>query len=766
MWAKLKQLFWQWRIVLIIGSSVAIFIIGLRLIGLLQSQEVALLDQFFRWRPAVPADSRIVLVEITEADIEQWGYPINDATLARVLEALKQQQPRVIGLDLFRDLPVEPGHAELVKVFNSTPNLIGIRKVAGGVVNPPPELNQLGQVAANDLVTDPDGKIRRGLVSLDDQEGQTIQGLGTALALQYLQAENIEPRVVDSAPGQIEIGKSMFFPLRPNDGGYINIDLGGYQILGDFRNLSQGFQRISLTHVLQGQMPADLMRDRMVVIGVSAESIGDFFLTPLSSGWFSRLPVRFSGVAIHADLASQILDAAIAGRSPMRFWAKSWENAGIVFCSFIGASICWSQRYRRPSDRRKRSRQFAHSRTAIALVLVVAILLVGSSYVAFLHRWWIPVMPALLALFISALMITGYVAQMATSMRQTFGRYLSDEVVANLLETPQGLKLGGEERKVTMLISDLRGFSAIAVRVTPEESLDIINLYLRTMTDVINHYKGLINEFIGDGIFVLFGAPIQRTDDSQRAIACAISMQLAMGEINAQLADKNLPTLEMGIGVHTGTVLAGNIGSDRRAKYTVIGSNVNLASRIETYTVGGQILASKDTLNDVGAILRIDGQLRIQLKGFQDEITLYEIGGIGGNFNVFLPKQEEMLVPLKQKLPIQLVVVEEKHLTKEVFHGTIVKLTEYSAEIHTDRALGLLTNLQLNLLVANQKAKGMGDIYAKVIARAAEDPTLMQIRFTAVPPEVASLFYYLWHSAKTNSQENEARETNRVEKAD
>ncbi len=250
MWAKLKQLFWQWRIVLIIGSSVAIFIIGLRLIGLLQSQEVALLDQFFRWRPAVPADSRIVLVEITEADIKQWGYPINDATLARVLEALKQQQPRVIGLDLFRDLPVEPGHAELVKVFNSTPNLIGIRKVAGGVVNPPPELNQLGQVAANDLVTDPDGKIRRGLVSLDNQEGQTIQGLGTALALQYLQAENIEPRVVDSATGQIEIGKSMFFPLRPNDGGYINIDLGGYQILGDFRNLSQGFQRISLTHVL------------------------------------------------------------------------------------------------------------------------------------------------------------------------------------------------------------------------------------------------------------------------------------------------------------------------------------------------------------------------------------------------------------------------------------------------------------------------------------------------------------------------------------
>ncbi|MBD0346216.1 MAG: CHASE2 domain-containing protein, partial [Coleofasciculus sp. Co-bin14] len=246
MWTKLSQFLWQWRGVLIAAPSVAGLLIGLRLAGWLQGVELAALDEFFRLRPTEPVDSRIVIVEVNEADIQKAGqWPISDATLAKLLEILKQQQPRAIGLDIYRDLPVEPGHQELVKLFESTPNLIGIQKVVGGssgsAVNPPPALSKLGQVGANDFVVDNDGKIRRSLFSLKDtKSGQLIQSFGVALALRYFKAEGIEPKEIDPA---------IFPAFDANDGGYVRADAGGYQILSNFRNLRQGFRTISMTQV-------------------------------------------------------------------------------------------------------------------------------------------------------------------------------------------------------------------------------------------------------------------------------------------------------------------------------------------------------------------------------------------------------------------------------------------------------------------------------------------------------------------------------------
>lgn len=231
MWAKLKQQLWQWRGVLIAAPSVAAVLIGLRSAGLLQPLELAALDQFFLLRPREPVDQRIVIVGINEADIQKAGqWPISDATLARLLQVLKQQQPRAIGLDIYRDLPVEPGNQELVKVFESTPNLIGIQKVVGNssglAVNPPPALSKLGQVAANDFVVDKDGKIRRGLLSLKDKSGQTVLSFGAAIALKYLEAEGITLQVADASKQQFKLGKAVFTPFAANDGGYVRADLG------------------------------------------------------------------------------------------------------------------------------------------------------------------------------------------------------------------------------------------------------------------------------------------------------------------------------------------------------------------------------------------------------------------------------------------------------------------------------------------------------------------------------------------------------------
>jgi adenylate cyclase len=746
MWATLRQQIWQWRGVLVAAPSIAGLLIGLRLAGWLQASELAALDQFFRLRPKEPVDSRIVIVEINEADIQKGKkWPISDAKLAKLLETLKQQKPRAIGLDIYRDLPVEPGHQELVKVFQSTPNLIGIQKMVGNssalAVNPPPTLSKLGQVGANDFVVDSDGKIRRSLLSLKDRSGQTIVSFGVMLALTYLDAEGITLEEIDASKQKYKLGKAVFTPFDANDGGYVRADPGGYQLLSNFRNLRQGFRTISMTDVLEGRMPSDLVRGRIVLIGPTAESVGDFFYTPYSSGLVGHSVTRVAGVAVHADLVSRILSAALEGRPEIRVWSEPLEWLWIFIWSVVGAKLSWIQRYRG---------SVTHGSPLIAASIFLAGGgLICGSYLAFLHGWWIPVVPPVLALVGCAIAITSYVAYTATGMRQTFGRYLTDEVVASLLETPEGLQLGGEKRKVTILMSDLRGFSALSERMPPEIAVTVMNFYLEVMTDVISQYHGTINELMGDGLFVMFGAPIAREDDAQRAIACAIAMQAAMDRVNQHNQEMNLPSLEMGIGINTGEVLVGNIGSKKRAKYGVLGSAVNLASRIESYTVGGQVLISEDTFKEAASILKVDGQIQVQPKGYQEPITLYEIRCIGDKFNICIRKAEETLVTLIQEIPLQYTVLQGKHLGEKVFQGKLVKLSAHMAELHSEYPVELLSNLKINLLTGTEKARGLGDIYAKVVEKSAESATNFYVRFTGIPPEVAALLHYLRHTSSS-----------------
>lgn len=217
-------------------------------------------------------------------------------------------------------------------------------------------------------------------------------------------------------------------------------------------------------------------------------------------------------------------------------------------------------------------------------------------------------------------------------IRQTFGRYLTDEVVANLLESPEGLKVGGEKRKVTILMSDLRRFTPLVEALPPEKVVALLNTYLSTMTDVILKYDGTIDEFIGDGILVIFGAPMSKDDDAERAVACAVEMQLAMSEVNAWNRKNGLPEIEMGVGVNTGVVVVGNIGSIKRAKYGVVGSPVILTQRIESYTVGGQIMISETTYRENAALIQVNCQMEVEPKGVKKPITIYEVSGIGGKY--------------------------------------------------------------------------------------------------------------------------------------
>jgi PAS domain S-box-containing protein len=323
-------------------------------------------------------------------------------------------------------------------------------------------------------------------------------------------------------------------------------------------------------------------------------------------------------------------------------------------------------------------------------------------------------------------------------IRETFGRYLTDEVVATVLESPTGLQMGGEKRKVTLMMTDLRGFTSLSERLAPERVVTILNRYLTTMVTIIKQYQGTIDEFIGDAIFVLFGAPIWQEDDAQRAVACAVAMQLAMASINEQNRQEELPEIEMGIGVHTGQVVVGNIGSPERMKYGVVGSHVNLTSRIQSYTTGGQILISETTQQEVGSSLKIGRQMEVSAKGIERPVTLFEVLGIGGSHKLLLPDTAEALVTLGEEIPLRYEVLEANRVSGETSKGSFVKLSPKGAEACLETPIPNLSNIRMHLFgTAGQEIPGT--LYGKVVGTVPGSSTRFSVRFTSVSPEIETL---------------------------
>ena len=213
-------------------------------------------------------------------------------------------------------------------------------------------------------------------------------------------------------------------------------------------------------------------------------------------------------------------------------------------------------------------------------------------------------------------------------VREALGRYVSPELAERCLRDRNALRLGGELRQVAILMSDLRGFSALSERLGAEAMIDLINRYLARMTPVILAHGGTINEFIGDAILVLFGAPFERADDSLRAARCAIAMQEAMADLNAENVALGLPVLSMGIGIHTGVVVAGNIGSKEHVKYGVVGPAVNLTSRIQGLATGGQVLLSSAALARVRGMVRVGPAMRARVKGASEPVVVQPLLGM------------------------------------------------------------------------------------------------------------------------------------------
>ncbi|PYM63891.1 MAG: hypothetical protein DMD79_07585 [Candidatus Rokuibacteriota bacterium] len=321
-------------------------------------------------------------------------------------------------------------------------------------------------------------------------------------------------------------------------------------------------------------------------------------------------------------------------------------------------------------------------------------------------------------------------------IRDTFGRYVSPEVAQTLLESPEGLRLGGEKREVTVLMSDLRGYTRFVEEGDPAVVVEVLNQYLGGMTDIIVEHGGTINEFVGDGIVAFFGAPLRADDHAERAAACALAMQVTLVELNGALAARNRPRLEMGIGLNTGDAIVGNVGSEKRAKYTAVGTAINLAARVEGCTVGGQVLLSPFTYERIRGVAEVGPPIPVEVKGIREPLLLYELRALGGRYPRRLPEADTAgaaLAPVD--LPVACWVIEGKTIRPEAFTGRVTRLGPRRLEARFgahSAILAPLTNVRLRLTFSTL-GQDSEDLYGKVIAgEPGSDGTLTRIGLTSV----------------------------------
>lgn len=590
---------------LLAGLLVGFGILGIRETGLFESLELKVYDWFVRSRPEPGgADPRIVLITITEEDIRRQGqWPISDATMARVLGRLIQYKPRAIGLDIYRDIEVPPGREKLDALLVKHHHIIAVTKVGGGeapTIPPPPVLNGTEQVGFTDVLVDDDGIVRRGLL-YQESEGQVLSAFGLRLALLSLEAEGVHPQVDSADPRKLRLGPTTLERFQGSDGGYVRADERGYQILLDFKVGRAKPATFSLTALLSGQVDSRAITGKVVLIGVTADSVPDDLYTPYG---FRR------GVELHGQIVSQLLRVALDDEAPIATASELQESLYTLLWGLLGGTIgLWC-------------------RSSWRFVLWVGggLLLIGlSAAAAFWQDWWIPSVPPTLAWVLSASLVTTTALAQERKERsllmQLFSRHVSPEVAKAIWEQRELFLEGGRPRPqkliATVLFSDLKGYTSAAEKLEPRALMAWMNSYLEAMAHVIIEHGGVIDDYAGDGIKANFGVPLPRSTDLEisqdavNAVRCALAMEQELRRLNERWAAQDLPTVGMRIGIGTGPVVAGSLGSAQRLKYTTVGDTVNIAARLESL--------DKDQLAPTGQAT----QCRI----LTDEATLRYLGG-------------------------------------------------------------------------------------------------------------------------------------------
>lgn len=502
--------------------------------GIFELFESKALNFFFVHRLPENSDNRIILVTITEKDINDLEeYPLSDEVLTTLLKKIAKQKPNVIGLDIFRSFPVassdntrlqnQQANSDLQELFRSTPNLIGIAKITDSEENPSinahPAFKKSGQISAADLIIDKDGIVRRGNLFpiADGSAKSSIPSLGLAVAFNYLATEGIKPSKDEE--DWLKLKNTVFLPFKPNDGGYIRADDSGYQILLNWRSCGASFRQVSVSEVLQDRIPKDLFQGRIVLVGNQAISVKDNFLTPCSQGT-GATPIARSGVEIQAHLASQIISAVLEGRPLLRVWSESKEYLWLVF--WIVTVAVWG------CQQQKRHNPFKIIVPILGLSAIEAVILIIISYSLFLKGYWIPIVPTLFSIVVAAVMIIGsiYIIQLLEAKKSL--EFKVAERTKNLKDTLEKLHQFQQQLIIKEKQASLGTLSGrIAHQIKNPLSLIDINIsssliFLRQLEQIIEEnrliFEDIIEEIFQNNEEIIFNLEEKLTDSQNQVI--------------------------------------------------------------------------------------------------------------------------------------------------------------------------------------------------------------------------------------------------------
>ncbi|MDB9315473.1 adenylate/guanylate cyclase domain-containing protein [Spirulina sp. CS-785/01] len=617
------------RVIAIATLAVGGSLLGIRHFGGLESRELALYDQMVRWHHHGDPDPRFLVVGVTEADLRnQQQWPFSDATIAQLLKQLQAHQPTAIGLDVYRDIPVPPGHSALVEQLQK-PNVITIRNVDPILGTPAPPASPPDQVGFNMLPIDRDNVVRRNLLISESPQGETLFSFSLRLAILYLGQQGITPQVAEeyAAEGYLQLGEAVFLPLQPDSGGYQTLDKKGYQILLRYRNSQQLAREISLTEALAGEFEPEWVKDKIVLIGSRAPSLEDRFLTPYSPTLSGD--AKMPGVIAHGQLLSQLLDAATGQRPLFWFWPAHYEIAWLLVWTLLGGIVGW---------------QLRHPIALFSGMGLGLLVLGGVGYGIFTASGWVPLAAPGLGFLITAGVVVTYQSyddyRRQKIVMRLLGQNTSPEIAEALWRGRDHLlkagRLPGVKLTATMLFLDIKGFSTVSEKMTPEQLLDWLNEILGEITTEVLSREGIVNKFTGDGVMAVFGVPLSRLHkeevqrDAENAVVCALAISDRLEQINQRCLQQGLPTLQMRIGIFTGPVVVGSLGGKDRLEYGVLGDSVNTAARLEScekhrQPVDCRILIAKETLMYLSERFLVESWGLIALKGKEHLVDVYRL---------------------------------------------------------------------------------------------------------------------------------------------
>lgn len=555
--------------------------------GLVQLLEFPVYDMMLLRQPKAASSEPLVLVEMTEEDIQnpEMDYPIYDNKLADLLNIVAAEEPAAIGLDIWRDLPVPKSGIytnQLNEAFLSHSNIVAIFTLAG--VKPPAILqSRPDQLGFNDnFVVDTRGnkRVRRTLLYAEAPSGASYDSLAFKLALIYLQRRGIQPAPVPEDPNAMQLGKARLHLLKPNDGAYVREDTAGGQILMDFK-CPDSFTRLSVSNALAGNIPRGALKEKIVLIGMTAASVQDSWPTPMR---FAHRGIELQAMTVH-----QLLRTALEGAKPLRFWSDWLEAAWALLWCLVGGAIGY----------------WARSPVRFSGLLAAALVVLGwVGWRAFAAGWWIPIIWPALTCLPAAALLTSYISYEERKQRgllmQMFSREVSPDIAQALWEQRdhflEGNRPHPQKLTATVLFTDLKGFSTTSEMLDPEQLINWLNEYMSAMANHVMNNHGVVEKYIGDSVMALFGAPLARAtqeeiaEDARNAVRCALAMGKEMERLNAEWKERGLPACTMRVGIHTGELVAGSLGSAERQEYTVIGDSVNTASRLESFDKEGETM--------------------------------------------------------------------------------------------------------------------------------------------------------------------------------